>query len=327
MTRRTVVAGASGFVGRHLVPVLMDSGREVWCGTRNPQLARECEPDKTWVHLDVEDETSLSTALEGADSLVYLVHQMRRDGGDLLESERQSALRVRLAAERAGVRRVVYLGGPTPDGHVSHHLEARLETGRVLRSGDVSTIELQAGMIIGVGSESWLIVRDLALRLPVMILPSWLNRRSQPVGIHDVVRAIVASLDLTDTGSRCLALPGPEVLTAREILERVASQVGIRPVMIPVPVLTPSLSSHWIRWVTRADYTIARQLVDGLTSDLIAGVESIWTQVPDLEPTSLDDVIARTLADEPIADMPTVERYWESVVQSVALRAASPGAD
>jgi len=320
MTRRIVIAGASGFVGRHLVPVLREAGQEVVCGTRNPTLAREYEPDKTWVHLDVNDSSSLDRALEGADSLVYLVHQMRHGVDDLLESERQSALRVRDAADKAGLRRVVYLGGPTPDGEVSHHLEARLETGRVLRSGGVSAVELQAGMIIGVGSQSWLIVRDLALRLPLMILPSWLNRRSQPVGIHDVVRAISACLDLEGSASRCLSLPGPEILTAREILERVAGQVGIRPVMVPVPVLTPSLSSHWIRWVTRADYTIARQLVDGLTSDLLGGVDSVWDCIPQLEPTALDQVIADTLAAELAIEMPVVQRYWEAIVRRLALR-------
>ena len=321
MTRKIVVAGASGFVGRHLIPLLQAAGHEVVCGTRNPVQARQSQPDRTWVHLDVNDTESLDLALQGADSLVYLVHQMQRGTADLIEIERRSALRVREAAEKAGLRRLVYLGGPNPEGLISHHLEARLETGRVLRAGSISTIELQAGMIIGVGSESWLIVRDLALRLPVMILPSWLSRRSQPVGIEDVIRAITACLDLEGSTSRCLALTGPETLTAREILERVASQVGIRPVMIPLPVLTPSLSSHWIRWITRADYTIARQLVDGLTCDLLGGEDSVWNCIPTLQITPLDQVIADALQAESPTNMPAFQRYWEAVVRRLALRA------
>ena len=321
MTRKIVVAGASGFVGRHLIPLLQAAGHEVVCGTRNPVQARQSQPDRTWVHLDVNDTDSLDLALQGAESLIYLVHQMQDGTGDLLEIERRSALNVRQAAEKAGLRRLVYLGGPNPEGLISHHLEARLETGRVLRAGSISTIELQAGMIIGVGSESWLIVRDLALRLPVMILPSWLSRRSQPVGIEDVIRAITACLDLESSTSRCLALTGPETLTAREILERVASQVGIRPVMIPLPVLTPSLSSHWIRWITRADYTIARQLVDGLTCDLLGGEDSVWNCIPTLHITPLDQVIADALQAESPTDMSAFQRYWEAFVRRLALRA------
>lgn len=316
MTGTVVVAGATGFVGRHLVPALHARGTPVRGGTRSPERARASAPDTEWVHFDTDDPGSMARALDGADALVFLVHQMRGHGADLLAAERDTAARVRSAAERAGLRRIVYLGGPRPSGQVSDHLSARLETGRVLRSGRVSTIELQAAMIIGPGSESWLIVRDLALRLPLMILPSWLARVSQPIGIGDVVDALVRSLALGGSASRCLPLPGPETLSAREILLRIAAAGGTRPLMVPVPVLTPSLSSHWIRLVTRADYEIARQLVDGLTSDLIADPDDFWRANPDLHPTPLDDVIAAALASEPA--MPRWQRSWESGVRRIS---------
>ena len=319
MSGVVVVAGATGFVGSHAVRALRQAGYTVRGGTRSPERARASEPDVEWVHLDVADEASLASALKGADALVYLVHQMREHPDNLLQSERDSALRVRAAAEAAGIRRLVYLGGPDPGEDASEHLAARLETGRVLRAGSVSTVELQASMIIGAGSESWLIVRDLAFRLPVMVLPRWLERKSQPIGIADVALAITRSVSLELEGSACLPLPGPEALSAKNIMLRAAAMNGRRPFMVPVPVLTPALSSHWIRLVTRADYSIARQLVDGLTGDLIAGPDDFWSRCPDLTPTPLNIAMRAALDDEEA--LPRAQRVWERVVRVVSLRA------
>ncbi|MFT4626227.1 MAG: hypothetical protein ACI8PZ_004904 [Myxococcota bacterium] len=318
---KVVVAGATGFVGQHLVRRLIAGGRTVLCGTRSPDRARAAAPDRNWVHLDVDDASSLAAAFVGADALVYLVHQMRADPShDLLDHERESAERVRQAAESAGIRRIVYLGGPRPQGEPSHHLAARLATGEALRdSSRLTTVELRAGMVIGEGSESWLICRDLAHRLPIMVLPQWLRTRSQPIGIDDAVAALDRCLDLELTASVALDLPGPEVVSAREILERIAAHVGIRPVMVPVPFLTPRLSSLWLRLVTRADYGLAVQLVDGLTQDLIASGDGFWELAPDLERTPLDVAITRALAAEP--RLPAGQRVWEGLVRRVGARA------
>lgn len=322
--KTVVVAGATGFVGSRVVPALEAAGYDVRAGTRNPQAAQKREPAHTWVRFDVEEAASMRAALAGADALVFLVHQMREHRGDLLEAERTAAQHVLAAAEAAGIRRIVYLGGPDPGRGASAHLEARLETGRVLRSSTVlTTLELQAAMIIGVGSESWLMVRDLARRLPIMVLPQWLERRSAPVGIDDVTTAIVRCVDL-DEPSRTLPLPGPEILPASAILVRVAAASGVRPVMIPVPILTPRLSSHWIRLVTRADFTIARQLVDGLSTDLIPDPDDFWRRCPDLHPTPLDEVIRSALAREPANSMPRWQARWERWAQRVARRTPPP---
>jgi uncharacterized protein YbjT (DUF2867 family) len=315
-----IVAGATGFVGGHVVPALRAAGHTVRSGTRDPRRAAVSRPGEDWIRLEVNDDASLQAALEGANALVYLVHQMRGHGDDLVAEERASGERVRRIAEATGVERIVYLGGPRPIGGApSAHLAARLATGEVLRGGPISTIELQAGMIIGVGSESWLIVRDLALRLPIMVLPRWLSRRSQPIGIDDVVSAIVRSVTYETRDSLCLPLPGPETLSAREVLLRIAATQGMRPVMVPVPVLTPSLSSHWIRWVTRADYGIARQLVDGLTCDLVAADPDFWSLCPDLPRTPLDDAIRAALAEEPFARLPAWQRRWERLARALSL--------
>lgn len=318
MSDITVVAGASGFVGSRLVDALVAAGREVRCGTRDPERARRRQPQRTWVHLDVDDADSLVPALRGATSLVYLVHQMRGDAAHLGETETLAAQRVAEAAAHAGLARVVYLGGPQPRGVPSPHLAARLATGATLRSGRVPTIELRAGMVVGAGSESWTIVRDLALRLPFMVLPSWLERRSEPIGVDDVVGALVRALDMPLAGSEALDLPGPEAISGRDLLRRIARQAGFRPTMVHLPLLTPGVSSHWIRLVTRADYGIARQLVEGLTTDLVAAGPTFWDRCPDLPRTPLDTAIRRALDEEPAAAIGPLARAWEAAVARIA---------
>jgi uncharacterized protein YbjT (DUF2867 family) len=275
----------------------------VRAGTRDEERARTQRPELDWVRLDVEDEPSLDAAFADADAIVYLVHQMRERGRNLVSLERQSATRVRKAAERAGVRRIVYLGGPVPAGAASEHLVARLQTGEALRAGSLSTIELRAGMIIGAKSQSWLIVRDLALRLPVMVLPRWLRSRSQPIGIDDVVTALVHAITLDSDRSAFYDLPGTEILDGQQILERVGGAVGLKPIMIPVPVLTPRLSSYWLWLVTRADYGIARKLVSGLLSDLVSEDDGFWAIAPHLTRTPLDEAIRRALDAEAAEQM------------------------
>lgn len=321
---RVVVAGASGFVGHQLVRLLLARGHEVRCGTRHPGPAERAHPDRTWVRLDVEDAGSLRGAFDGADALVYLVHQMRDGSGkDLVALEEACARRVAEAATGAGLRRIVYLGGPAPrEGPPSKHLLARLRTGEILRGGTVSAVELRAPMIVGAGSQSWKMVRDLALRLPVMVLPAWLSRRSQPIAIDDVAAALAAALQLDLAGSAWYDLPGPETLSARDILERVAALRDMRPYMLPVPVLTPRLSSHWIRFVSGADYEIARQLVDGLSSDLLATGEGFWSVAPTIERTPFDDAARAALQAEDRGAGGWSARTWERIAHRVSRRPA-----
>jgi uncharacterized protein YbjT (DUF2867 family) len=322
MSGRVLVAGASGFVGRRLVDHLTAAGVDVVCGTRSVASARARDPRRRWVVFDVDRDEGLREALTGVRALVYLVHQMGTgDHADLHDREVAAAKRVSQAVDAAGVQRIVYLGAPAPQaGNLSHHLRARLDTGEQLRAGQSSCIELRASMIVGAGSESWTICRDLALRLPMMLLPRWLATRSQPIGIDDVVRALAAAIDDPLPASAAFDLPGPEALSARQILERVAALQGIRPLMIPVPVLTPSLSSHWLRLVTRADYGIARQLVDGLTSDLVSEGPGYWARMGGARPEPFDVAARRALAEDAAA-LPLAAVRFERFVSLVARRA------
>lgn len=300
-----LLTGATGFVGRYLHPALVAAGAEVVCGTRRPDRAREREPDRRWIELDVERPETLGRALRGCRAAFYLVHGVA-SGPGYGEREAAAARAFRAAAAEAGLERLIYLGAIAPAGPPSRHLRSRLETGAILREGPVPCLELRAGMIVGAGSASWLIVRDLAGRLPVMVLPAWLRNLSEPVAIEDVVGALLLGLVLSAEGPRVLDVPGPERLSHRALLLRVARRMkGRAPLLIDVPVLTPRLSSYWIRLVTRADGGLATELVEGLTSDILARPETVWRDAPGHRRVPLDEAIERALADERAEGLPS----------------------
>jgi len=243
-----LLTGATGFVGSAVRPALAAMGWHVRCLTRDVSQARKRQPALDWVGGDVGDAASCARALDGCQ-----------------------------AAAAAGVERIVYLGGVAPAGSGSEHLRSRLDVGERLRAGPVKTIELRASMIVGHGSLSWLIVRDLAARLPVMVLPQWLKSSTQPVAIGDVVIALVRALDLPLATSACFDLPGPLALSGKEILEETARVMGLpHPRMIEVPLLSPRLSALWVRFVTLAKWSVAREVVVGLADDLLARDDRFW---------------------------------------------------
>jgi uncharacterized protein YbjT (DUF2867 family) len=315
-----LLTGATGFVGGYLWPALTSRGYRVRCMSRNPERARLKWPDHEWVGGDVANETDLVQALRGCSAAYYLVHGMAEGHGDFRRREVDAAARFLRAAESAGVRRLVYLGGIRPQGPLSEHLLSRLEVGEKLRGGAVSTVELRASMIIGHGSLSWLIVRDLAARLPFMILPAWLKSRTQPIAIADVVRALIDALELPMEGSDHFDIPGPETLTARDIMFRIAATMGLpQPVVVEVPVLTPWLSSHWVRFVTRADWAVAREIVVGLTDDMLAAEDRFWKLTRHEDLVAFDDAVREALRAESLEG--PVPGFWGFVESAMARRA------
>jgi len=271
-----LLTGATGFVGSAVRPALAAMGWRVRCLTRDVAQARKRQPGLDWVAGDVGDAAASARALDGCQAALYLVHGIG-EGADYHRREVAAAATFCQAAAAAGVERIVYLGGVAPAGPGSEHLRSRLEVGETLRAGPVKTVELRASMIVGHGSLSWLIVRDLAARLPVMVLPQWLKSRTQPVAIGDVVVAIVRGLDLPLATSAAFDLPGPLALSGKEILEETARVMGLpHPRMIEVPLLSPRLSSLWVRFVTRAKWSVAREVVVGLAEDLLARDDRFW---------------------------------------------------
>ncbi len=306
-----LLTGATGFVGGHAYPALVAAGLEVRCAARDPARARARWPERDWVALDLDRPETLGPALAGCRAALYLVHGMSDPGAtDYPAREAAGADAFARAAAAAGLERVVYLGGVAPRGAPSRHLASRLATGARLREGPVPALELRAGMVIGQGSASWLMVRDLAARLPAMLLPRWLGNRSWPLAIDDVVAGLLLALLRLPPTSAWFDLPGPERVTHREVLVRVAALLGRRPPMLSVPVLSPRLSSYWIAGVTRVPLAMAQELVEGVTSDLDPTGRVLWDEAPGHVLTPLDLAFRRALGDEGLLEAPSREA-WE----------------
>lgn len=291
-----LLTGATGFVGQYLYPALVAAGHRVRCATRRPEEARRAYPDRDWVEFDIARPDTVEQALEGCEVAFYLVHGMRQ-GGDYPEREASGARNFAQVARRQGVDRVVYLGGVLPKAGVeSRHLASRRATGEILRSEGPPTVELRAAMIVGEGSAGWVMVRDLAARLPFMLLPRWLRNYSWPVAIDDVVWALIHAASSPDGTTRILDVPGPDRLTHREVLERVAAMRGPRRVMLNVPVLSPRLSSYWIALVTGIELQMAQELVEGVRHDLEPGSTLVWDEVT-RSPLTLEEAARNALSD------------------------------
>jgi uncharacterized protein YbjT (DUF2867 family) len=290
-----LVTGASGFIGRALIPALLARGFRVIATSRRPRAAAD---GVLWRTCDLLAPASLPEAFEGARVAYYLVHSMGGASPDFRQLERKTAEAFVAAAAKAGVERIVYLGGPAPPGVPSEHLRSRLEVGEILRAGPVPVAELRASMVIGHGSASWQIVRDLAVRLPVMVLPKWLASRTRPIALQDVVEALVSAANLPLPHSEWFDLPGPEVMNGQQILERIAELRGRRFLALKVPFLSPRLSALWLRLITRTDFALARELVLGLEQDLLPKDERFWSLIGHTQLMSFDAAARYALASE-----------------------------
>ena len=302
----TLVTGASGFVGGALLRALRASGRSVIAASRHPHTPSS-ELGLSWRVCDLHRPESLPAALSGVRVAYYLVHSMGGGHHDFGELERRAAEAFADAAAHAAVERIVYLGGPAPRGEPSEHLRSRLAVGEILRGGAVPTVELRASMVIGHGSASWQIVRDLAVRLPAMILPRWLKSRTRPVALDDVMAALIGAGTMRLDTSEWFDIPGPEVMSGRQVLERIAAVRGRRILAIEVPLLSPRLSVLWLRLVTRADYSLARELVLGLGEDLLPRDDRFWARIGHTKLISFDDAARAALAMESDARRASVE--------------------
>ena len=268
---RIAVAGATGYIGGRLVPRLLEEGYEVVCLARNPgKLDGRPWRDRVEVRYgDVLEPESLHAALADCDIAYYLVHSMG-SASDFAEADRTAAENFAAAAAANHVQRIVYLGGlGGVEDDLSTHLSSRHETGAVLAAGPVPVTELRAAVIIGSGSVSFEMLRYLTEVLPVMVTPKWVGTRCQPIAIRDVLSYLVAVLD-DEPGGHVYEIGGPDVLSYREMMKVYAEVAGLpRRLLIPVPVLTPRLSSHWIGLVTPLPSGVAKPLVDSLRNEVV----------------------------------------------------------
>ena len=285
-TRTVLVTGATGYVGGRLVPRLLAAGWRVRCLARS---SRKLEA-RSWaglpgveiVHGDVNDAPRLVQALRGCYAAYYLIHSMETVGPGYAARDRELARAFAHAAEQAQVPRIIYLGGLGELGdNLSEHLSSRREIEACLASGAVPVTVLRAAMIIGSGSASFEILRYLTERLPVMITPRWVATQCQPIAVREVLRYLVECLDTPATLGRTLDIGGPDVLTYHQLIQMMAGALGLRPrLIVPVPLLTPRLSSLWIHLVTPVSYRMARPLADGLRNRVVCRNDDARQMMP-----------------------------------------------
>ncbi|WP_405657196.1 SDR family oxidoreductase [Streptomyces sp. RK9] len=298
-----LVTGASGYVGGRLVPELLEAGHRVRCLARAPGKLRDhpWAADADVVRGDVTDAESVAAAMSGIDVAYYLVHALG-SGAGFEETDRRAARVFAEQAQAAGVRRIIYLGGLTPRGvpenELSPHLRSRAEVGRIFLDGPVPATVLRAAVVIGSGSASFEMLRYLTERLPVMVTPSWVHTRTQPIGIRDVLRYLVGSATMPQNVDRAFDVGGPDVLTYRQMMRRYAAVARLRKrLIVPVPMLTPRLSSHWVGLVTPVPAALARPLTESLRHEVVCQEHDIARYVPDLpgRPLPFDEALALAL--------------------------------
>ncbi len=288
-----LVTGATGFIGSRLVPALLALGHDVRAMTRRPE---EYDGPGEPVGADVHDVDTLAPVLEGTDVAYYLVHSL--DSEDFEDRDARAAEDFGTAAAAAGVRQVVYLGGlGEDDARMSPHLRSRRAVEGLLGKAGVPVTTLRAGIVVGRGGISWELTRQLVKNLPAMVVPRWATTRTQPIAIDDVIRYLIGVADEPRALGRVFEVGGPQPLTYLEMLE-VASEVtkGRRVPVVPVPVLTPRLSSYWLSLVTDIDTTTGRNLIDSMGTESVVTDTSIRDLVPG-DPIPYDEAVRRALED------------------------------
>lgn len=289
-----LVTGATGYIGGRLLPLLVARGRSVRCLVRDPQkfAAAGVEVAKG----DVLDPATLAAAMAGVDTAFYLIHLMA-SSRDFETADRDAARNFAKAAREAGVKRIIYLGGlgVESDPRLSTHLRSRHEVGRILGETGVPVIEFRASIVIGAGSFSFELIRTLTNRLPLMIFPRWLGTPVQPIAIDDVLAYLLAALDMPPGPGRVFEIGCPDVTSYGGLIREYARQVGKRRVLIPVPVLTPYLSSLWLSLVTPARAEVGRILIEGLRNSMVVRDTSAAAAFS-IRPMTVAQAIARAIA-------------------------------
>ncbi len=311
--KRVLLTGATGYVGGRLLPILERDGYRVRCLARRPEyLAGKVGKETEVVRGDLLEPESLPAAMEGIDTAYYLVHSMG-DSETFERSERLGAENFAAAARQAGVRRIIYLGGlGDPDEELSAHLRSRLAVGRILRDSGVETLEFRASIVIGSGSLSFEMVRDLVEKLPVMITPRWVAIPAQPIAVTDLVEYLHQALEIKTDESMVIEIGGADQVTYADLMREYARLRGLRRWMIPVPVLTPRLSSLWLGLVTPLYARVGRKLINSIRHPTVVRDDTA-RRLFDIRPLGCREALSQALGNE---DHEFAETRWSDAISA-----------
>ncbi len=308
-----LVTGATGYIGGRLAPALIENGYQVRCLVRDPSRlnGRSWSANADIVKGDVLSPETLGDAMQGVEVAYYLVHSMSGGKGfrerDLIAARNFSA-----AAQQAGVKRIIYLGGlGDPQTDLSAHLRSRQQTGEALRESDVPVTEFRAGVIVGTGSISFEMIRYLTERLPVMVCPRWVYTRTQPIAIQDMLDYLIAALETPESSGKIIEIGGSDVVTYAEMMTGYARARGLKRWLVPVPVLTPRLSSYWVHLVTPIPAAIAQPLIAGLHNEVVVRDHSARCIFPTIQPITYQEAVQAALDSLEAAQ---VETTWNDAL-------------
>ena len=280
---KILLTGATGYIGKRLLPVLLGQGHEVVCCVRDAgrfDLSGYSSESLSVLEVNLLNRDSLEKIPEDLDAAYYLVHSMSSTTGDFSDLEKQSAENFKERIERTNTRQVVYLSGIANEEKLSKHLRSRMQVEKILSGGSYGLTTLRAGIIVGSGSASFEIIRDLVEKLPVMIAPKWLKTSSQPISIRNVIQYLTGVLMKPEAFNRSFDIGGPEVLTYKEMLLIYARVRNLRRIIISVPVMTPRLSSYWLYFITSTSYKLAVNLVNSLKTEIVCKNDDIRKLFP-----------------------------------------------
>jgi uncharacterized protein YbjT (DUF2867 family) len=315
---KVLLTGANGYIGKRLLPLLIERGCEVVCAVRDknrfPREGLYKHPNVSAVELDFLNDVSVSDELKDIDAAYYLIHSMSDDDSSSFEKlEKTAALNFVELIDQTSAKQLIYLGGITNEQTLSRHLASRKKVDEVLRTSRVPVTSLKAGIIVGSGSSSFEIIRDLVEKLPVMIAPRWVDTRTQPIAIRNVLEYLTGVLLREDTYGGSFDIGGPDVLTYKEMLQQFAEVRGLKRYILTVPVMTPKLSSYWLYFVTSTSYRLAVNLVNSMKVEVVAKPNDLGERLG-VHPMSYKDAVR--LAFQKIGQNSVVSSWKDSLVSS-----------